>query len=376
MAKHRNQHFVPRCYLRAFSREGSGNAINLFHIERRRAVQDAPVRGQCARRYFYGRDLQIERAFQGIEGEYARVFEIVSSAQARIGTVDLQSLREFMFLQISRTKAAIQRTQQMMSEAQDLIHAEDPAGSPRPTFATYEMMAMTLGIYAEMREVSTDLKVCILKNHSRMNFITSDDPVVFSSMFHARKLKTNLFGYGSAGALFFLPLSPRLLLLCYDGDVYNVSNKRDGVVPVLREVDVYACNELQYHNAAHSVYFSDWEQRHQIEDELSALGEGRLRRRPLLFRFVRDGAAATAERYRRLDPDEKIGSSQMLISVSMTQIVPTSWLSLVRFRRKMRYYYDGSMAGHVRLHTAKTDRRFSAESQSVRRTGLSHSSQT
>ena len=255
----------------------------------------------------------------------------------------------------------------MMRETQDLLHAEDLMDLPRQNIDTHEMMVMTLGMCVEMREVLTDLKVCILKNRTRTDFITSDDPVVFSSMFHAKKLQTVLFGYGSAGALFFLPLSPRLLLLCYDGDVYSISNKHDGVVPVTRERDVYACNELQYHNAAHSIYFSDWEQRHHIEDELAVLGERRMLRRPMLSRFVRDGVPTTGDRYRRLDPDEKWDSDQMLISVSMTQIIPTVWLSGLRFRKKIRYYYDGSMAGHVRLHTAKTDGRFLPEHWNVRR---------
>ena len=275
-----------------------------------------------------------------------------------IGKEELHSLREFMFLQLSRTEAAIQRTQRMMRETQAVVQAEEPSGTPRLNTSTHEMMIMTLSMYVKMRELLTDLKVCILMNRTRHDFITSDDPVVFSSMFHAKKLKTMHFGFGSAGALFFLPLSPRLLFLCYDGDVYNVSNKRDGFVPVRRERDVYACNELQFHNAAHSIYFSNWKQRHQVEAELTALGERRVPRRPMLSRFVRDGGTADADRYRRLDSDEKRDANQTLISMSVTQIVPTTWLSLLRYRRKMRYYFDGSMAGHVRLHVAKTDGRF------------------
>ena len=163
MTKHRNQHFVPRCYLRAFSRDEEGNAINLFHIARRKSVQDASVKGQCARPYFYGRDLEIERAFQGMEGEYARVFKTVSTGEARTGEGEWQSLREFILLQLSRTAAAISRTKLIVSGVQDLIHAEDPVGIPRPHFATHAMMVMTLDLHVKMREVLTDLKVCILK---------------------------------------------------------------------------------------------------------------------------------------------------------------------------------------------------------------------
>ena len=355
MAKHKNQHFVPRCYLRAFSRDSDGRAINLYHIASDRFVLDAPVKGQCAKPYIYGHDLKLEHALQGMEGAYAEVLASLSNLPTPSMDSTLQILREFMLLQASRTQAAILRTQQAIQDTRDLIDAEFAPGLPRQQVDFHEMMTLTLGFYVEMRKSVTDLKLCILKNRTATDFVTCDDPVAFSSMYHSKRLKTDRFGFGSAGALFFFPISPRLVLLAYDGDVYTVSNKRDGVVPVSREADVYACNELQYLNACHSIYFQNWSTRERIRRELTALDDRRRQRVPVLSRFIPEESSAFRTRYRQLERAEKSDADKMLISMSLPHLFPKPWISCLRFRKKPKYFFDGSAAGHVRIHTAQTD---------------------
>jgi hypothetical protein len=48
MASNKNQHFVPRCYLRAFTCNGENRMINLFNIDRRVCIEGAPVKHQCS----------------------------------------------------------------------------------------------------------------------------------------------------------------------------------------------------------------------------------------------------------------------------------------------------------------------------------------
>lgn len=64
MASNKNQHFVPRCYLRPFTLDGNGLSINIFNIDRSRAIKNAPVKNQCSGDYFYGKDQKLERALQ------------------------------------------------------------------------------------------------------------------------------------------------------------------------------------------------------------------------------------------------------------------------------------------------------------------------
>ena len=71
MPAHKNQHFVPRCALKPFSLGGTGDAINVFNIASKRAIRNAPVKGQCARAYLYGKDLKAEQLLMTLEGNYA-----------------------------------------------------------------------------------------------------------------------------------------------------------------------------------------------------------------------------------------------------------------------------------------------------------------
>ena len=187
MAKHKNQHFVPRCYLRPFSKDQSGQAICLFHVRSRKFVQDAPVKGQCSHPYLYGNNLRLERALQDIETEYARVFRNVSAQSATPGDENLAQLRNFMILQFSRTKAAITRTQKMWQGTYDVINTEYPDSLPEMDLSTHNMMLLTLLMSIESKKYLTDLKICLVRNKTQAHFITSDDPVVFTNMFHAKK---------------------------------------------------------------------------------------------------------------------------------------------------------------------------------------------
>ena len=99
MPDHKSQHFVPRCYFKAFSLSEEGAAINLFNIRSEKCVQNAPVKGQCARNYLYGENLKLEKSLQWYEGEYAGVISTLLSDPSSMSDGDIYNLRECMFLQ-------------------------------------------------------------------------------------------------------------------------------------------------------------------------------------------------------------------------------------------------------------------------------------
>ena len=70
MATNKNQHFVPRCYLKTFTNNGENRAINLLNLDRQRAIPAAPVKNQCSGDYFYGQDNLLETAIRAVEGGY------------------------------------------------------------------------------------------------------------------------------------------------------------------------------------------------------------------------------------------------------------------------------------------------------------------
>ncbi len=70
MAFNKNQHFVPRCYLKPFTEDGEDKAISLFNLDRAQAIHGAPIKGQCSGDYFYGDDGAFEPLMQAYERRY------------------------------------------------------------------------------------------------------------------------------------------------------------------------------------------------------------------------------------------------------------------------------------------------------------------
>lgn len=79
MATNKNQHFVPRCYLRPFTTDSANVSINLFNIDRLKFIERASVKHQCSGDYFYGEDLALERAIQFTESTYAAALRDISN---------------------------------------------------------------------------------------------------------------------------------------------------------------------------------------------------------------------------------------------------------------------------------------------------------
>ena len=115
MASNKNQHFVPRCYLRAFTIGGSNVAINLFNIDRLKFIPNAPVKNQCSQDYFYGHDLRLERALQPIESAYAQLMSNIGEPGYSLMDNHRTLLRQFWLLQHVRTEAASVRAAEMFS---------------------------------------------------------------------------------------------------------------------------------------------------------------------------------------------------------------------------------------------------------------------
>src|ERR1700757_576275 len=187
MAEHKRQHYVPRCHLKPFTKNGQGNEINLFNIGIERIIECAPVKGQCAKDYMYGDDLQLEKAFQGIEGEYARFIRSIQIDPHSATTQDLDFVRFFAGIQYFRTETAMNRTLGFHSGMDDVVFDRDsPAQAaqrpPLPDDRKIIHSTMMMGLKSVA--ITKDLKACIVLNRAKTDFVTSDDPAVFTSRYY------------------------------------------------------------------------------------------------------------------------------------------------------------------------------------------------
>ena len=264
MASHKNQHFVPRCYLKRFSFGGDGLAINLYNIDRHTSIKAAPVRGQCSRSYFYGKGLRLEKLFQQSESLYANTIRRVSAPGYAFEEQDKVILRHFCLLQFSRTEAAAERTALVQSDLADIAFDGNIPKDLRTSVK--DVVQMSMRTFPDIAHEINDLKVVLLRNMTDYEFITSDNPAILTNRWHAQNdvAKHRSYGIGSSGALFFLPVTTKIICVIYDGDVYSMPHDY-GWIKIHRTSDIESFNQHQVLDCAANLYFCDWSQAPKIE---------------------------------------------------------------------------------------------------------------
>lgn len=227
MATNKNQHFVPRCYLRPFTLDSAGRAINLFNIDQKKFVEGASAKHQCSGDYFYGEDPTLEKALQATEGLYAAAVRDILTPGLTLTDTHQDVLRHFWLLQYVRTEAASRRAVEIAAETRGLLDVEGPEFN----LSIRQAVLIAMRTFVELMDAVGDLRVCLFRNMTEVPFVTSDDPAVLANRWYVEdaRTRTRSFGLQSAGALILLPLSPQVLFIGYDDDVYSISDGRGWV---------------------------------------------------------------------------------------------------------------------------------------------------
>lgn len=350
MATNKNQHFVPRCYLRPFTDDASGKTINLYNLDRRIWIKYAPVKKQCAGAYFYGDDYELEKAIQAVEQGYSRSLRAVRSPGYRPTAGDLQVLKVFWLLQYLRTEAASRRAVEMNDATLNVAGVDDQEYRVGIREAVqHEMMA-----FAESMDVVKDLNACIAINKTRVPFVTSDDPAVLTNRWNMLKGKGSSFGLRSAGDILILPVSPSICFVGYDSDVYSVTKER-GVVEVDKESDVDALNEHQFLNCRANLFVKNPIDFDRIERSYKDKCGGRLEARHRINYAVRETTGDGSVRFRVTEPGEAETHEEALIHSQVVYPEPSQWPSFLRWRHKGVVFTNGSGVGYVRRAWASSD---------------------
>lgn len=273
MPANKSQHFVPRCYLRAFCADGDGAAINLFNMARERSIEAAPAKGQCAKPYFYGRDGALERALQEPEGEYGEIMRRVIDNPHAATQSDLRTLHAFMLLQSYRSAAWIDGAIRL-AEAERALLADEATPELLESLAVTHEMALELALDAFSHSLggTAHLQTRIILNRTTVPFFTSDDPVVYTNRFHLQKDVLGGAGLSSPGAMLLMPLTPQLLLLSFDPAIYRLEKRLGEIGIIDRIADITSFNELQAVRGHANLYFLNWSDRTLVESTYHKAG--------------------------------------------------------------------------------------------------------
>lgn len=345
MATNKNQHFVPRCYLRPFTLDAEGLAISLFNLDRKKLIVNAPVKNQCSGDYFYGTDESLEDAIQQIESGFSRAMRELLQTNNRLSEAHKYILRTFWIFQHLRTEAAAMRAVQFSESTRDI------ADLPPDEFSLSikEAVQITCRTFATSMHVIDDLKFCIFKNKTAVPFITSDNPAVLTNKWRLDKDRSPglSFGMGSAGMIAILPLTPRLLFLGYDGDVYNIPTDR-GIVEIRNPRDAIALNRHQFLNCAANVYVSDIAKANDLAKHFSEIETSRPNQRHVIYYAQLERTLGNHDKYVVIPPGSIDKTKEAIMHTKIIYPHPGIWPSQIRIRNNGSVYTNGTGLGYVR----------------------------
>lgn len=257
----KNQHYVPQFYLRNFSHDGS--SIALCTLKGRKIVPASPIKNICSEKFFYDKNNFIESQLSKKESGWA---ELIKNFSAKLTDNELDTLREFIAYQLIRTRGILNHAKKIakvsileiakscipdlanISEEDSrkiLSLVNDTAEEKAADIITSAwLLKGTQDILLKIR----DLRLCVLDNHTRKNFITSDAPVIVVNPFCTRQA-----GLSVVGAVIILPISPRRALMLYDDKVYSLNPDSYA----LNEDDVTSINKYTFLNAEEIVMAYD-----------------------------------------------------------------------------------------------------------------------
>lgn len=347
MANLKSQHFVPKCYLRNFSSDPERRSINLLNLGSGLEIRKASIKGQCAKNFFYGKDLIIEQYLQSIEGKYAEVSRRIVSREL-LSTTDIEFLRNFSLLQFLRTDIAIKRQAMAMREMEDLVFENSPDQKPDKPF---NVLKVALEAYEYGGQYLSDLRSVILQNETRTPFLSSDDPSVdFNKFYRQRISSTRSFGFQSSGYCLYLPISPNFSFLSYDSNVYSV-DRNGSYFALRRSKDVDILNKYVSMKCQNNIYFSEFNSLDYVRKIYAEVLPSRNDSWHRLHYAVLDDETESggSKRYKVVHTkEERDKSTESMIHIEKLSIEPDEWPSFLKYRAKPQFIDTKSGMGVVR----------------------------
>lgn len=345
MATNKNQHFVPRCYLRPFTPTTNNAAINLFNIDRERLITGAPLKNQCSRNYFYGKNDTLENAIQTLEREYASTLKKILAAKHSLTEEDCHCLKLFWLFQYLRTEEASKRS---VSMANDLAHKAEFANEV-PSFEMADAVQTSMRVFAENLSIVDDLKGCLIRNKSKTPFVTSDDPAILTNRWkflHPQRAGRAI-GLNDSGVIAILPITPDVCFIAFDPDVYSMPNTK-GWVTIRKESDADAINQHQYLNCKANIFIQDPSHLPTIQRDFNNIKDSRLPSRHIFNFAVYEKTVGIHKRYVVVDQEEAKKHSEVIIHVETLHPRPTNWITALQWRHKGLVFTNGTGVGYVR----------------------------
>jgi hypothetical protein len=268
----KRQHYIPQRYLKNFSL--SGDYLNVFPFSTGQYFS-SEIKDIAKEDYYFGSDeaaITFERELGKFERQQNAVFKkiITNYSLNCLNNDEKILLRFFTLFQESRTKFSKKFSHYFANSLKTTNNGnidffqKIPRNVGREINDEYRTaFGWTLKAPILCHESISDLKPLLIINTTNQNFICGDAPVV---RFNQIKIfNERLQSLYSPGLELFYPINNEVLLFYYDPKAYDIECDFDSTYYLDKQTDLDALNKLQIINALESVFFSDIQQKENIE---------------------------------------------------------------------------------------------------------------
>ena len=215
------EHYVPQFYLKNF-----GDQIYLYDKKTRKVGQSTPQNVAFERNFYVdsGNDdaSKLEGWMSQFEGRASALLSTIIEAEsiAGVSDADMATLCDFVAFQFARTPGYRERrsdmTQSMLDALAKGMGITDWRYTKKEEYAGRTHLASMIDYVRLARPYLLRMGAFLFRNDTGMPLWTSDNPVARDNNL------TGKLGLGSPGVEFYLPLTPKLLLMFYDSTHINL----------------------------------------------------------------------------------------------------------------------------------------------------------
>jgi hypothetical protein len=264
----RNQHYIPKFYLRNFSVEGNDKQIGVFNITNEIFIQRAKLKTQGSKKFFYGKDGKIENSLSIIEDKLANSINKIIRTEKLPQKHSTEHFDLLIFLTLTdfRNPVRIQNLKGMFEKMENILKDLDPNLKNEAVLPKYShefRIKESLSFTMDTSEKIADLDFKILINKTEIPYLTSDFPIIkYNQFLEKRKWPASKCGYGLTGLQIFVPITPNILILFYDSDIYKVGFKKRRRHELTDAKDIDEINILNFINCFDTIFFN-----HEISEK-------------------------------------------------------------------------------------------------------------
>jgi Protein of unknown function (DUF4238) len=261
MPDNKRHHYVPRFYLKRFSRDEK--TICLYNLKSKKKVIGASLNKQCYKDYFYGKDQILEHLLEKIETVMKSIFKLIDEIKEPPprNSPFYQFLIHFIAIQHGRTQYAAEAMNEMTDKMAKYIlspMAESNDIDLNKVKIGYKNVAQhSVALNIQMYPILIDLHCKLLINCTDVEFVLSDNPIVFYNKFMDFRKNGSNTGFASKGLQIFFPIDPHNLILFYDHIIYRVGKDNENIIKITDARDIHEINTLQTCSSLDNIYFLD-----------------------------------------------------------------------------------------------------------------------